>query len=58
MGFRGGLIGEFCRVLMQLKREGRFAEFDYQDEEEIQELFNAVYREFISDGWTFTAGLR
>ena len=45
-------------MLMQLKREERFAEFDYQDEEEIQELFNAVYREFISDGWTFTAGLR
>lgn len=57
VGFRGGVIGEFCRVILQLKKEGRFSEFDFDDEEEVQDLFNSVYREFISDGWTFTVGL-
>ena len=58
VGFRGGVIGEFCRLIQQLKKDQRFSEFNFEDEEEIQDLFNSVYREFISDGWTFTVGLK
>jgi hypothetical protein len=59
VGFRGGVIGEFCRLILQLEREGRIpAKYNFDEEEDLLTLFNSVYREFISDGWTFTIGLK
>lgn len=59
VGFRGGLTGEFCRLILQLEREGRLpAKYNFDDPEDLMNLFNSVYREFISDGWTFTIGLK
>lgn len=58
IGFRGGVIGEFYKLIKQLKSSAKFASVDFTDEEVIQDLWSDMFREFIPDGWTMMIGLK
>lgn len=58
IGFRGGVIGEFYKLIKQLKNNEKFASVDFENEELIQDLFADIFRDFVPDGWTMMIGLK
>ena len=58
IGFRGGVIGEFYKLIQNIKKMEEFKDFDFKNETVVQNLFSNVFKEFVPDGWTMMIGLK